>query len=125
MAHQAPSEVDTNYDSFVAQLPEILERRRGQYALLHSGRIIGYHGSAIEAATEGYRAFGEGGYSVQEVTDESDSHASSLRDPAFQLGAAIVQVARTGSEDQIAKTREILDDARRRVYTVLGEAGET
>jgi hypothetical protein len=31
-------------------------------------------------------------------------------------------VARTGSEDQIAKTREILNDARRRVYTVLGEA---
>jgi DNA-binding PadR family transcriptional regulator len=60
----------------------------------------------------------------EEVTDESDSHASSLRDPAFQLGAAIIQVARTGSEDQIAKTREILNDARRRVYTVLGEAGE-
>jgi hypothetical protein len=35
-----------------------------------------------------------------------------------------MQVARTGSEDQLAKTREILGDARRRVYAVLGEDGE-
>jgi DNA-binding PadR family transcriptional regulator len=60
----------------------------------------------------------------EEVTDEGEGHASSLRDSAFQLGAAIIQVVRTGSEDQIAKTRDILNDARRRVYTVLGEDGE-
>jgi DNA-binding PadR family transcriptional regulator len=61
----------------------------------------------------------------EEVTDEGEGHASSLRDAGFQLGAAIIQVARTGSEDQIAKTRDILNDARRRVYTVLGEGGES
>ena len=60
----------------------------------------------------------------EEVTDQGEGHALSLRDSAFQLGAAIMQVARTGSDDQIAKTREILNDARRRVYTVLGEDGE-
>ena len=60
----------------------------------------------------------------EEVTDQGDGQASSLRDSAFQLGAAIMQVARTGSEDQITKTREILNDARRRVYTMLGEDGE-
>jgi DNA-binding PadR family transcriptional regulator len=60
----------------------------------------------------------------EQITDEGAGHASSLRDSAFQLGAAIIQVARTGSEDQIAKTRDILNDARRRVYTVLGEDGE-
>jgi DNA-binding PadR family transcriptional regulator len=60
----------------------------------------------------------------EEVRDQGEGQASSLRDSAFQLGAAIVQVARTGSEDQITKTREILNDARRRVYTVLGEDGE-
>ncbi|HEX4719140.1 MAG TPA: PadR family transcriptional regulator [Thermoleophilaceae bacterium] len=60
----------------------------------------------------------------EEVTDLGDGPAASLRDSAFQLGAAVVQVARTGSEDQIAKTREILSDARRRVYAVLGEGGE-
>jgi len=60
----------------------------------------------------------------EELADQGEGHASSLRDSAFQLGAAIMQVARTGSEDQIAKTREILNDARRRVYAVLGEDGE-
>jgi DNA-binding PadR family transcriptional regulator len=60
----------------------------------------------------------------EEVSDEGEGHASSLRDAAFQLGAAIIQVARTGSEGQIAKTRDILNDARRRVYTLLGEDGE-
>jgi DNA-binding PadR family transcriptional regulator len=60
----------------------------------------------------------------EDVTDQDEGHASSLRDAAFQLGAAIIQVVRTGSEDQIAKTRDILNDARRRVYSVLGEDGE-
>ena len=60
----------------------------------------------------------------EEVTDEGEGPASSLRDAAFQLGAAIIQVARTGNEDQIAKTRDILGDARRRVYSLLGEDTE-
>jgi DNA-binding PadR family transcriptional regulator len=60
----------------------------------------------------------------EEVTDGCETHASNLRDSAFQLGAAILQVVRTGSDDQIAKTRDILGDARRRIYTVLGEDGE-
>ena len=33
----------------------------------------------------------------EELTDHGEGHASSLRDSAFQLGAAIIQVARTGS----------------------------
>jgi hypothetical protein len=73
MAHNAPSEVDSNYDAFVAQLPNILDRRRGQYALLHQQQIVEYYDGALEAASEGYRRFGEGAYSVQEVTDESDN----------------------------------------------------
>lgn len=73
MPHQTSSQVDLNYDAFVAQLAEILERRRGQYALLHAGEIVEYFSSAVEAATEGHTKFGEGAYSVQEVTDESDN----------------------------------------------------
>jgi DNA-binding PadR family transcriptional regulator len=60
----------------------------------------------------------------EEVAGESDGPASNLRDAAFQLGAAVVQVGRAGSEDQIAKTREILNDARRRIYAMLGEDGD-
>ena len=73
MTQQTPSQVDLNYEAFVAQLPQILDRRRGQYALLHEGEIVDYFGSALDAAIEGHGRFGEGAYSVQEVTDESDN----------------------------------------------------
>ena len=60
----------------------------------------------------------------EEVADGGEAYASNLRESAFQLGAAIIQVVRTGSDDQIAKTRDVLNDARRRIYTVLGEDGD-
>jgi hypothetical protein len=73
MPHQSPSEVDINYEAFIAELPSILPERRGQFALLHRRKIVEYYSSAVEAATEGYRKFGEEAYSVQEVTDEADN----------------------------------------------------
>ena len=60
----------------------------------------------------------------EDVADQGEGPASSLRDAAFQLGAAVVQVARTGSEEQIARAQEILNDARKRIYSMLGEDGE-
>jgi DNA-binding PadR family transcriptional regulator len=39
------------------------------------------------------------------------------------LAAAFVQVMRTGSSDQIAKAREILDEARRDLYRILADEG--
>jgi hypothetical protein len=45
-----------------------------------------------------------------------------LREAGFQLGAAVMQVARAGSDEQAARAREVLDEARRRIYEIL--AGE-
>ncbi|TML78506.1 MAG: helix-turn-helix transcriptional regulator [Actinobacteria bacterium] len=45
-----------------------------------------------------------------------------LKGSAFQLGAAAMQVARTGSSDQIARAKEILDEARKKIYGILAEA---
>ena len=44
-----------------------------------------------------------------------------LRETGFQVGAAVMQVARAGSEDQVAKTREILEETRRRIYELLAQ----
>jgi DNA-binding PadR family transcriptional regulator len=44
-----------------------------------------------------------------------------FRDAAFQLGAAAMQVARTGTEAQRAKAAEILADARKKIYALLAE----
>lgn len=44
-----------------------------------------------------------------------------LREIGFQVGAAVTQVARAGSEAQVAKAKEILEETRRRIYQILAE----
>lgn len=53
----------------------------------------------------------------------SDIHHGlhALRETGFGVGAAVMQVARAGSEAQVAKTKEILEDARRKIYQILAE----
>jgi DNA-binding PadR family transcriptional regulator len=53
--------------------------------------------------------------------DEEEAGGASLRDAAIQLGAAVVQVARVGSDEQTAKVRDLLVETRRRVYAVLSD----
>jgi DNA-binding PadR family transcriptional regulator len=56
-----------------------------------------------------------------EVAGEDDQPLRDLRDAAFQLGAAAMQVAHTGSKQQVERTVAILNEARRRVYAILAE----
>jgi DNA-binding PadR family transcriptional regulator len=76
-------------------------------------------GRSAVAAREGrapWEEFGEG----------IDAEAAKLRDAAFQLAAAVTQVAHAGNSAQRAEVATILDEARRRVYALLAEApGET
>lgn len=44
-----------------------------------------------------------------------------LRETGFQVGSAVMQVARAGTDEQVAKTREILEETRRRIYELLAE----
>ena len=44
-----------------------------------------------------------------------------LRDAGFQLAAAAMQVARTGSEPQRKQAAEILAEARKKLYALLAE----
>ncbi len=57
----------------------------------------------------------------------SDTHEGlhALREVGFQVGAAVMQVARAGSEAQVAKTKEILEEARRKIYQILAEDDQT
>jgi DNA-binding PadR family transcriptional regulator len=89
------------------------------------------------------RVDNRGGKKVYDLTDEGRAHVESdeheapwerfsspdtkglmaLREATFQAGAAVMQVARAGSEEQVAKTREILDEAKRRIYEMLATGG--
>lgn len=57
----------------------------------------------------------------QEVAEDISPPAFRLRDAAFQVGAAVLQVARAGNDDQVSRTLDVLNDARRRIYAILGE----
>lgn len=44
-----------------------------------------------------------------------------LRDLAFQVGAAVMQVARAGSQEQVERAKAILTETRREIYRLLAE----
>jgi DNA-binding PadR family transcriptional regulator len=54
---------------------------------------------------------------------EGDPAAAGLREAGFQLGAAVMHAARTGSSEQVGEVRDVLVDARRRIYAILGGGG--
>ena len=56
-----------------------------------------------------------------EEIGESAAGTAGLREAGFQLGAAVMHAARTGSDEQVTKVRDILLDARRRIYSILGD----
>lgn len=72
MAQAHNSETDRNYDAFLAQLPHILEKHAGLYALLHECEIVDYFPGSLEATLAGAKRFGLGAFSVQEVTEEPE-----------------------------------------------------
>lgn len=63
------SEVSRNYEAFVRKLPKLLSTHRGKFALMHSTKVVDFYDSAGDAYKSGVKQYGEGAFSVQEVTD--------------------------------------------------------
>ena len=72
MAILVNTQADRNYEAFIAALPTLLPTYAGRYALMHDAEIVNYFGSSLEATIAGIRQFGEGEYSVQEVSSEPE-----------------------------------------------------
>jgi DNA-binding PadR family transcriptional regulator len=72
--------------------------------------------AALAARTE------EGGATPWDDAGDVEDPLDELRNAAFQLGAAAMQVAGTGGADEIARTKEILDEARKKIYGILAES---
>jgi DNA-binding PadR family transcriptional regulator len=47
-----------------------------------------------------------------------------LRDVGFQVGAAVMEVARSGTEAQIARARHILEQTKKDIYRILADDGD-
>lgn len=54
-----------------------------------------------------------------------DGDLLTLREAGFQVGGAVMQVARAGSQDQVERTIGILNDARRKIYQILAQDDDT
>jgi DNA-binding PadR family transcriptional regulator len=52
---------------------------------------------------------------------ESSDGLVDLRETGFQVGAAVMQVARAGSDAQVERAAAILEETRRKIYQVLAE----
>lgn len=63
-------EVDANYDAFQRVLGGLLGEHRDRYALMHAREIISIVDTPGEAYNIGRARFGDGVFSIQEITDE-------------------------------------------------------
>jgi DNA-binding PadR family transcriptional regulator len=92
-------------DEGLVRSEEVGDRRR--YSLTDAGR------AEVERR--------EGPAPWEEFSRQGPVPGGQLREAGFQVAAAVMQAAATGSEDQVAQVRNILADTRRRIYSVLGE----
>jgi DNA-binding PadR family transcriptional regulator len=58
-----------------------------------------------------------------EAAEGAESPLARLRATAAQAGAAAIQVAQAGSDEQINKAIEVLTETRQRLYAILAEEG--
>ena len=63
-------EVTTNFDAFKRLEADLPHERDGQYALLHSGEILGFYPDAVAAYHAGLEQFPHRIFSIQEVRAE-------------------------------------------------------
>ncbi len=62
------TEVDRNYEVFRELLPELLKTHAGKFAVMHNGEFITCLDTVGDALRFGDAKFGEGRFSIQEVT---------------------------------------------------------
>ncbi|MBS0022774.1 PadR family transcriptional regulator [Microbacterium paraoxydans] len=84
---------------------------RKTYALTEAGRAVADESSETPAPW----------VSTSEKDRGRDPRYSALPKAGVDLAAAAAQVGRSGSAEQVQQAIEVLDDARRRLYTILAQ----
>ncbi len=69
-------------------------------------------------------AAGDGPAPWEDAARSADRSLVDLKGLTFEVGAAIMQVGRAGTDDQIKAVADILTETRRRIYLVLADGGE-
>lgn len=71
MTGELEEEADRNYDALMARLGSLLPARRGEWALMRHGEIAGYFPDESRALACGRQSYGDGVYSIQQITDRT------------------------------------------------------
>lgn len=87
------------------------ENGRKTYSLTEAGRAVAAESAEIPAPW----------VSTSEKDRGRDPRYSALPKAGVDLAAAAAQVGRSGSPEQVQQAIEVLDDARRRLYTILAQ----
>lgn len=66
---QRQQEVDANFEAFQAFLPSLIEEERGKFALMRDRKIVEMFDTAGDALRAAALKYGDGRYSIQEITD--------------------------------------------------------
>lgn len=66
---QATREVDANFTYFETKLPKLKKDHLKEFALLHKQQIIDFFKDEDDAIQIGFKDYGEGRFSVQQVAD--------------------------------------------------------
>ncbi len=67
------TQVDRNFQVFQELLPELLQTHPGEYVVMHDSRAIDFFDTFRDAVLFGHATYGDGRFSVQEITDQSVS----------------------------------------------------
>ena len=85
---------------------------RKTYSLTEAGRAVAHETSEAPAPWES---------SSEKDGHRSDPRFTALPKAGVDLAAAAAQVGRSGSHEQVQSAIEILDDARRKLYSILAQ----
>jgi hypothetical protein len=65
---QRKAAIDRNYEAFRQELPELLKKHEGKFALLRDQKVVQIFDTAADAVIYAQTAFPDGLYSVQAVS---------------------------------------------------------
>ncbi len=66
-----PTQVEQNFEAFKKRLPELLKTHAGKFAVMHDAEIVKFFDTLSDAVRYGAATYGEGKFSVQEVTSRN------------------------------------------------------
>jgi hypothetical protein len=66
------AEIDSNLETFLELLPELLHEHSEDYVLMRHQDVVGYYSSAIDAQVAGNQQFGDHIFSIQHVREAAE-----------------------------------------------------